>query len=403
MNKINELRTQRAKAWEDAKAFLDSHRKNGILCAEDTATYEKMEKVIVDLGHEIERQQRMDALEREMNAPVSAPITAKPDVPKTDTKKGRASDAYKSFFWKQMRNQSSVEVRNALSEGIDTEGGYLVPDTFERNLVQAVNDEMVIRRLAHVITTASGSHKIPVVATHGTANWVEEGGEIPETTETFGQKFLGAHKLTALIKVSEELLNDSAFDLEDYFRQEFARRISTAEELAFITGDGNGKPTGLFSATEGGQVGVTAASATAITADELMNLYYSLRSPYRKKAVWLMNDATVNSIRQLKDKNGQYLWQPSLKEGAPDMLLGRPVYTSIAVPTIADGGSVMAFGDLSYYWIGDREGISFRRLNELYANKGQVGFLATKRVDAKLMLPEAIKLLQMKGTTTSGT
>ena len=234
-----------------------------------------------------------------------------------------------------------------------------------------------------------------MVASPGTANWVEETGEIPETTETFGQKHIGAHKLTALIKVSEELLNDSAFDLEDYFRREFARRISNAEELAFITGDGNGKPTGLFSNDEGAELGLTTASATEITADEVINLYYSLRSPYRKKAVWLLNDSTINAIRLLKDKNGQYLWQPALKEGAPDTLLGRPVYTSVAVPSIGAGQKVMAFGDLKYYWIGDREGISFRRLNELYATTGQVGFLATKRVDAKLILPEAIKVMQM--------
>ena len=330
-----------------------------------------------------------------MNAPTSTPITAKPATAKVETKTGRAADVYKTSFWNQMRNRTNAEVRNALSVGVDSEGGYLVPDTYEKHLVEALHDEMVIRRLAHVFTTASGSHKIPVVASQGSANWVEESGEIPETTETFGQQHIGAHKLTALIKVSEELLNDSAFDLEDYFRREFARRISNAEELAFVTGDGNGKPVGLFSDDEGAETGVTAASATEITADEVINLYYSLRSPYRKKAVWLLNDSTVNAIRLLKDKNGQYLWQPALKEGAPDTLLGRPVYTSTAIPSIGAGQKVMAFGDLSYYWIGDREGISFRRLNELYATKGQVGFLATKRVDAKLILSEAVKVMQM--------
>lgn len=394
---IMELRDKRNKAWEAAKAFVDTKRdKDGLLSDEDTAVYAQMEKKVQDYSAEIERMERQEAIDRKMNAATSTPITAKPSAPKVDTKTGRAADAYKDSFWKQMRNKTSVEIRNVLSEGVDADGGYLVPDTYERNLVESLQDETIIRRLAHVFTTASGSHKIPLVASHGTASWVEENGEIPETTETFGQKFLDAHKLTALIKVSEELLNDSAFDLEDYFRREFARRISSAEELAFITGNGTGKPTGLFDATNGGEIGVTAASATAITADEIISLYHSLRAPYRQKAVWILNDATVAAIRKLKDQNNQYMWQPGLKDGAPDTLLGRPVYTSTAVPTIADGGSVMAFGDLSYYWIGDREGITFRRLNELYAAKGQVGFLATKRVDAKLMLPEAVKLLQMK-------
>ena len=396
---INELREKRTKAWEAAKAFVDTRRdKDGLLSEADAQTYAQMEQKVKDYSAEIDRMERQEAMDREMNAPTSTPITTKPaaTTATVETKTGRAADAYMTSFWNQMRNKTSVEVRNALSVGADSEGGYLVPDTFEKHLVEALHDEMIIRRLAHVFTTASGSHKIPVVASHGSANWVEESGDIPETTETFGQQHIGAHKLTALIKVSEELLNDSAFDLEDYFRREFARRISNAEELAFVTGDGNGKPTGLFSADEGAEVGVTTASATAITADEVINLYYSLRSPYRKKAVWLLNDATVNAIRLLKDKNGQYLWQPALKEGAPDTLLGRPVYTSTAIPGIGAGQKVMAFGDLSYYWIGDREGISFRRLNELYAQKGQVGFLATKRVDAKLVLPEAVKVLQMK-------
>lgn len=394
---ITELRDKRNKAWEAAKAFVDTRRdKDGLLSEADAQTYAQMEQKVKDYSAEIDRMERQEAIDRQMNAPTSTPITAKPTTTsQIDTKPGRAADAYRTSFWKQMRNKTSIEVRNALSVGVDSEGGYLVPDTYEKNLVEALHDEMVIRRLAHVFTTASGSHKIPVVASHGTANWVEETGEIPETTETFGQKHIGAHKLTALIKVSEELLNDSAFDLEDYFRREFARRISNAEELAFITGDGNGKPTGLFSDDEGAELGLTTASATEITADEVINLYYSLRSPYRKKAVWLLNDSTINAIRLLKDKNGQYLWQPALKEGAPDTLLGRPVYTSVAVPSIGAGQKVMAFGDLKYYWIGDREGISFRRLNELYATTGQVGFLATKRVDAKLILPEAIKVMQM--------
>ena len=393
---ITELREKRNKAWEAAKAFVDTRRdKDGLLTAEDAATYAQMEQKVKDYSSEIDRMERQEAIDREMNAPTSTPITAKPATAKVDAKTGRAADVYKTSFWNQMRNRTNAEVRNALSVGVDSEGGYLVPDTYENHLVEALHDEMVIRRLAHVFTTASGSHKIPVVASHGSANWVEESGEIPETTETFGQQHIGAHKLTALIKVSEELLNDSAFDLEDYFRREFARRISNAEELAFVIGDGNGKPVGLFSDDEGAETGVTAASATEITADEVINLYYSLRSPYRKKAVWLLNDSTINAIRLLKDKNGQYLWQPALKEGAPDTLLGRPVYTSTAIPSIGAGQKVMAFGDLSYYWIGDREGNSFRRLNELYATKGQVGFLATKRVDAKLILSEAVKVMQM--------
>ena len=143
MSKINELRAQRAKTWEQTKAFLDSHRSDkGVLSAEDTATYEKMEQEIVDLGHEIERQERLDAFERELNTPVNTPITQKPDTAKVDTKTGRASDAYKKAFWAQARTKGGMltaEIRNALQEGVDSEGGYLVPDEFEQTLVQSLS------------------------------------------------------------------------------------------------------------------------------------------------------------------------------------------------------------------------------------------------------------------------
>ena len=157
-------------------------------------------------------------------------------------------------------------------------------------------------------------------------------------------------------------------------------------------GDGNGKPTGVFGS---GEVGLTTTTA-AIKFDDIMDLFYSLKSPYRKKATFLMNDATVKEIRKLKDGNGQYLWQPSVQMGEPDTILNRPVKTSAYVPIIEAGKKPIAFGDFSYYWIADRQGRSFQRLNELYAATGQVGFKATQRVDGKLTLPEAIKVLQMK-------
>lgn len=405
MSKINELRMQRAKTWEQTKAFLDSHRKNGVLSAEDTVTYEKMEQEIVDLGHEIERQERLDAFEREMNIPVSAPITQKPESAKVDAKTGRASDAYKSAFWAQARTKGGVissEVRNALQEGVDSEGGYLVPDEFENTLITALENDNVVRSLAHTFTTSSGNHKIPIVTTKGTASWVDEEGAIPEGDDSFGQQLIGAHKVATMIKVSEELLNDSAFDLEGYFRTEFARRIGNKEEEAFLVGNGTGKPTGIFHTTGGAELGVTAASGTAITSDELIDLFYSLNSAYRRNAVWLLNDATMKNIRKLKDSNGQYLWQPALHEGGFDTLLGKRIYTSPFVPEMAAGKKTVAFGDFSFYWIGDRAGITFKRLNERFAETGQIGFIASKRLDGKLILPEAIKVLQHKGTA-SGT
>jgi len=296
-----------------------------------------------------------------------------------------------------MRSKAAgYEVLNALQVGTDSEGGYLVPDEFEHTLVEALEEENIFRSMAKIIQTASGDRKIPVVASKGTASWVDEEGAIPESDDAFGQVSIGAYKLATMIKVSEELLNDSVFNLESYIAREFARRIGAKEEESFFIGDGTGKPTGIFNATGGAELGVTAASATAITVDEIMDLFYSLKSPYRKNAVFVMNDSTVKAIRKLKDGNGQYLWQPSISAGQPDTILNRPVKTSAYVPTIAAGAKTIAFGDFGYYWIADRQGRSFQRLNELYAATGQVGFKATQRVDGKLILSEAIKVLKMK-------
>ena len=402
---ILELREKRAKAWEAAKAFLDSHRKeNGVLSAEDDAAYTKMEQEITDLGKEIARLERQEALDAELNRPVNKPLTGKPggraDADDGEDKTGRASDDYRKNFWNAMRSKVPMpNVTNALQIGTDSEGGYLVPDEYERTLVEALEEENIFRQMAKVIKTSSGDRKIPVVASKGTASWIDEEGAFPESDDSFGQVSIGAYKLGTLIKVSEELLNDSVFDLQSYISREFARRIGAKEEEAFFTGDGKGKPLGVLAATGGAETGVTAASATAVTADELMDLYYSLKSPYRKKSMWVLNDSTIKAIRKLKDNNGQYLWQPSLVAGTPDTILGRPIKTSAYMPAIAAGAKTIAFGDFSYYWIADRQGRSFKRLNELFAATGQVGFLASQRVDGKMILAEAVKVLVQKAAS----
>ena len=406
MSQILDLREKRAKAWDAAKQFLDAKRgADGMLSEEDTATYDKMEQDVMNLGKEIERLERQAAIDAELSKATSTPLTGKPGAKmgKDDKEKtGRASDEYRGSFWNAMRVKAPMpSVLNALQEGTDSEGGYLVPDEFERTLVEALEEENVFRTLAHVIKTSSGDRKIPVVASKGTASWVDEEGAYQESDDEFSQVSIGAYKLGTMIKVSEELLADSVFDLEAYISKEFARRIGAREEESFFTGDGSGKPLGILATTGGAEVGVTAASATAITADEVIDLFYSLKTPYRKNAAWVLNDATVKQIRKLKDSTGQYLWQPSLVAGTPDTILGRPVKTSAFMPVAAAGAKTIAFGDFKYYWIADRQGRTFKKLSELYAANGQVGFLGTQRVDGKLILPEAIKVLQQKSGSSA--
>lgn len=392
---LNEMYSKRATAWEEAKKFLDTHtQENGTMSAEDAQTYERMENDISELTKQIERQQRLTDMENAMKQPVNTPIIGKPGQSGVDTKTGRASDVYKQDFDAFLRGRG--QINNALVEGTGTAGGYLVPDEFENQIITGLDDFDVIRSMAKVITT-NGDHKIPVATTHSSAAWKAEGAAYVESDPAFSQLALSAHKLTDLVTVSIELLQDSMFDIDQYLSEEFARAFGIAEETAFCVGTGSGQPTGIFTAN-GGSVGVTAAATNAITADEVISLAYSLKAPYRKSAQFLMKDETVAAIRKLKDLNGVFMWQPALSMGEPDKLLGYNLKTSAYVPTIAAGALVAAFGDFKNYWIADRMGITVQRLNEVYAASGQVGFIATARLDGKVILSEGIKLLQMKAS-----
>ena len=387
---INELREARNKAWQGAKAFVESKRdKDGLLSAEDAAAYADMEKKIKDYSAEIERMEQMEAMENELNKPVNTPIVARPMTAdgKEKPKTGRASDEYREGMLKALRSNFK-QVSNILQEGVDADGGYLVPEEYDSRLIDVLTEENIMRSLGHTITT-SGEHKINIAATKPTAAWIEEGAALTFGDATFSQILLDAHKLHVAIKVTEELLYDNAFGLENYIITEFGKALANAEEDAFLNGDGSGKPTGLFAATGGGTVAGTLSAA--IKSDDMLDLVYALKRPYRKNASFIMNDKTLAQLRKLKDNNGAYIWQPSYQAGEPDKVLGYAVHTSAYAPENA-----IAFGDYSYYNIGDRGTRSFKQLNELFAGNGMIGYVAKERVDGKLILPEAVQILRLK-------
>lgn len=394
---IIEMREKRNKLVGMMDTFLDTHTTDkGTLSAEDDKTYKDMETEIAQLTDSIHRMERREEIEAELCKPTSKPITGKPMKADGDkaAKTGRASDEYKKALLQAMRTNFR-QISNVLQEGIDPQGGYLVPDEYDKRLIDILTEENVMRTLGTNITT-SGEHKINIAATKPAAAWIEEGGTLTFGDATFDQIILDAHKLHVAIKVTEELLYDNAFNLENYILTQFGKALSNAEEDAFINGTGVGQPLGILAETGGAQVGVTTASSTKVTADEIINLVYSLKRPYRKNAAFLANDVCVAELRKLKDNNGQYLWQPSLQAGEPDRVLGYKVYTSPYFPVPTAGGTAVAFGDFSYYNIGDRGTRSFAELKELFAGNGMIGFVAKERVDGKLVLPEAVKLLQMK-------
>ena len=386
---IAELMQKRAKVWEGAKAFVESHTsENGTLSAEDNAAYMRMEQEIEDLTTAIDRQQRAEQLEQRLNAPTNTPLTGKPGNGSAGNgKTGRSSDEYKAAMIGAFRSNFR-NVSNVLQEGVDADGGYLVPEEYDRRLIDVLEEENIMRSLGTKITT-SGQHKINIAATKPAASWIEEGGALTFGDATFSQIFLDAYKLHVAIKVTEELLYDNAFNLENYIVTQFGRALANAEEDAFLNGDGTGKPLGLFAAKGGGTVAETLSAA--IKSDDLLSLIYALKRPYRRKASFILNDQTLASLRKLKDNNGAYIWQPSYQAGEPDRLLGYTVHTSAYAPADA-----IAFGDYSYYNIGDRGTRSFAELKELFAGNGMVGFVAKERVDGKLVLPEAVQILKLQ-------
>lgn len=389
---INELREKRNQAWNAAKAFVETKRdKDGLLSDEDAKTYAQMEKKVQDYGAEIERMEAMSAMDAQLSKPTSAPITEKPMNGSTmnaqKPKVGRASDEYRKGMLTALRTNFR-QVSNVLQEGVDADGGYLVPEEYDSRLIQTLSEENIMRRLGNVITT-SGAHKINIAATKPAAAWIEEGGALQFSDATFAQILLDAHKLHVAIKVTEELLYDNAFNLESYIIEQFGKALANAEEDAFLNGTGVGQPLGLFAEVGGGHVAGTLT--TALKADDVMDLISKLKRPYRKNASFIMNDKTVAQIRKFKDNNGAYIWQPSYQAGEPDRILGYSVHTSEYVPENA-----IAFGDYSYYNIGDRGTRSFKQLNELFAGNGMIGYVAKERVDGKLILPEAVQILKLK-------
>lgn len=386
---INELREKRAKAWETTKSFLESHRTDkGTITAEDENTYNNMMADIDGLGKEIKRLEKQELLDKELAKAVNVPITGKPGFggQEEKLKPVRARNGYAKDLIKAMRSNFK-QVTNLLQEGVDADGGYLVPEEYDKRIIVTLEEENIMRKLGTKITT-SGQHKINIAAAKPAAAWIEEGGALTFGDAKFAQTLLDAHKLHVAIKITEELLYDNAFNLEGYIIDQFGRAMANAEEDAFLNGDGTGKPLGLFAESGGGTVAQTLTAA--IKSDDVLDLIYALKRPYRKNAKFIMNDRTLLSLRKLKDNNGNYMWQPSYQAGEPDKLLGYSIFTSAYAPAAA-----IAFGDMSYYNIGDRGTRSIAELRELFAGNGMIAYVAKERVDGKLVLGEAVQIMQL--------
>lgn len=320
---------------------------------------------------------------------LAAEISGKKADPSAEAKKKAA--AYNTAFWDTMHTGMP---HNDLNVGSDGSGGYLVPDTYNDTLLKGLTEKNVIRQIARVIPTTHRMH-IPVSNGIGDATWVIEGEPWSFNEASFGEVILDAYKLATTIRASDEMLEDGGVDLEAFLRNLFVERISDAEERAFIRGDGNGKPLGLIYQAD---VGVMSESEGDLCTDDLISLEHSVPQSYRDKAVWLMSDDAYRRLRCIIHYQGHPLWDDPLEDDGMIRLLNHPVYICKAMDDVAPGSIPVMFGDFQHYWIGDRGKRVMKRLVERYADRGQVAFITSERVDAKLVLPEAVKMLKISGT-----
>jgi HK97 family phage major capsid protein len=389
------------------------------LTSEERQTYERLDAEQDALGTRIREAERALDLEaqldvRRLNRDERENSIREEELAAFDSAEGRyitgpeaermiarrptSSRAYRDAFETYLRARGMVgempaEQRAALQVGTDAEGGYTVPDEFLRELVIAEREFGIMRQLARIVTTGDdGDLLIPTVATRATAAWTAEEAAFTESEPTFGQVILRSYKVGAISKVSDELLHDSAFDILAFLARDLGEAVGILENTAFVTG-ASGSTTTPEGIVKKATVGKTFAANNAITADELIDVYHSLLSPYRANAVWMMRDSTVQAVRKLKTTENQYLWQPGLQAGQPDLLLGRPLLVDPDVPAIGTVAESVVFGDIGRgYWIRDVEGVSIKVLNELYAANGQVGFRLHRRTDGDLVDTQAVRI-----------
>ena len=403
---LQEMYDELAQLVEEMRLYLDEHEdENGELTTEEAETFDRMNKKVTALKKKIDRHERVANVDNYLSTPITQTILPQPgafgggwNIPTgngaTNGKVGRASDEYRQAALMAIRTKFR-RISNDLSGNTDASGGYLIPAEWDTRLIQTLQDECIMRSLGTSITT-SGEHKINIAATKPAATWGAEGGALTFGNGTFNQVSLDAHKVHVGILVTEELLADNAFGLENYILEQFGQAIANAEEDAFITGTGVGQPTGFLTTLAADTNAFIQTKGADISADDVLDLVYSLPRPYRKKAAFLVNDATMAKIRKFKDSTQNYLWTPSFTAGEADRLLGYPIYTSAYMPVATSGNFALAFGDFSYYNIADRGTRSFQELRELYAGNGMVGYLMKERVDGILIDNSAIRALQIK-------
>lgn len=412
METIKHLAEERARAWEEAKALLEAaEAEDRDLTGEEQAKYEALTARIDELGR---RKQRLEEIkEREERvaeardeAVVAPEARANDRVIEEELRalfRGERDAVKVSLADAEVRvaHDGRVEVRD-LVKGTSAAGGATVPTGFIPRLVEHLVEASAIRRTgATIITTTSGETLLlPRTTAYGSAAIVAEGAAAGESDPAFAQVSIGAYKFGKLIQVSRELIEDTAVDILGFVAREAGLAIGQAAGQKMVVGTGTNEPEGAqsSSALTVGKQGAN-GQTTTVTADDLIDLYHSVVSGYRSRGVWFMLDASLAKVRKLKDAQNQYLWQPGLQAGVPDMLLGRPVVTDPFMPAMGASVKSILFGDFgSYYVIRDVRDLEFRRSDDFAFANDLVTFRAILRTDGRVVDPNAVKAYQNSAT-----
>lgn len=403
MPNLLQLKEKRANVWSQMTSILDTaEAESRDLSAEERSTYDNAETDLDLLTKDIER------LERHANRGGFDEPSHDTDTPEHRDER-TDEERYSEAFGKYVRRGRGLtaEDRQMLDSRLDPEtraqgvgtssaGGYLVPQGYQAEIIKTMKDFGAVMSVARVLETESGN-ALPWPTVDDTSNvgaLLAENTQISEQDVTLGTKQLDAYKYTSkLVRVSWELLQDAAFNVDDLLRDLLGERVGRILNQHFTTGTGSSQPNGIVT---GASSGKTAASTTAITGDELIDLQHSVDRAYRysPRARWMMSDTAFASIRKLKDSQNQYLWVPGLRAGEDDVLLGKPVEinTDMAVPAAAVKS--VLYGDFyAGYVVRLVRGFQLVRLGERYADYLQDGFFGFSRADGEVVNTSAYKAL----------
>lgn len=420
MDKIRELKENRAKLVKDARAILDkaeAENENRQMTSEQDAEYTRIMDEVDRLGDQVEREERIARVELEMRSASGSSSGSANRQAGSAASGGESQSAEKrhmEIFQRYLRQglpgltqedhtfiRSLPEYRDMSAFGADT-AAVLTPQEFTAQLLENLKRKVIMRELATVITvnTLAGFFAPTLDDDVGDAEWTAELAR-PSVTDDlkFGRRELRPHQLAKRMLLPITLLQSSTVPIESIANERLAHKFARAEENHYFNGHGAHQPLGLFAASDFGiptSRDAVAGSATALTFDGLMNAQDTVREEYWPNAKWLFNRAAVRALRQIKDGNGHYVWQPSVLTGSPDVILDRPFVTSDYVPAVFTSGSYVGmYGDFSYYWIVQFNLTYLQRLNELYAETNQIGIIGRRWIDGAPVLPEAFARLKL--------